>query len=199
MLLSQDAARGSQVLKVDRMACGLEVGMRLSVGDEEQPMREDAIISGFGPGSILLSAPLQDDHVAGKAVVVLAASPPMAPVAEDTSGVLDGDSNVVDDDADDQAWLVPFLICACLFLCFALIFCGCCWCRAHSSGKPRATVVDPLAQTYPGVTPREVGLTDVRVSVTIDCRRSRSTGFCGRFWEFQRCTRQSWRHARRLF
>ena len=33
MLLSQDAAAGSQILKVEVQACDLEVGMLLSVGE----------------------------------------------------------------------------------------------------------------------------------------------------------------------
>ena len=159
MQLSQDTAAGSQVLKVEAMACGLEVAMLLSVG-EQQPTREEGIISGFG--SILLSAPLQYGHAAGEVVVVLASSPPMAPVAHAPSHVRDDGASVLDDGAGDQAWLVPLIICG-IFLCFALVCCGCCWCRTRSGGKPvviraaaQSAVDEPADRTYPVVTPRNV-------------------------------------------
>ena len=66
MLLSQGATRGSQILQVERMMCGLEVGMLLGLGTAKSPTLEDVVISGFG--SILLAAPLQHDHVAGESI-----------------------------------------------------------------------------------------------------------------------------------
>ena len=72
MHLSQPAAIGSQVINVEVMACGLEVGMRVSISPRLSN-HEVATISGFG--SILFDAPLKYDHATGEEVVVLLSSP----------------------------------------------------------------------------------------------------------------------------
>ena len=78
MLLSQRAKTGSQILKLEAQACGLEKDMLLSIGEGDT--QEAVTIYGFG--SILLAAPLEYNHAAGEAVVFLPSSPPMAPVAD---------------------------------------------------------------------------------------------------------------------
>ena len=136
MRLSEVAAAGTSVLKVDKMECGLEVGLKVHVGLGTDHA-ELVTISGFG--SILLSETLASQHAVGEAVVPdnYFTSPPPAPrpPVADLTGNVAGSSNDESDVMGVPLWLVALVV-VLLFVCCCLVLC-CCWWRARQEGSRR--------------------------------------------------------------
>jgi len=127
MQLSERARKGSKVLKLDSQQCGLEVGMKLTIGTGDT--QETVTISGFG--SILLLEPLRNTHAAGTSVSFLPSSPPASPVAAVEEEVKNpggpaegGDSAVSGDKGDEEAFMITMIVT--LVLLFILACCCCC-------------------------------------------------------------------------